>query len=106
MTTLDAERIASIVRANYVVTRGRRGFLAGPGSQVRGANRALLFERPVSTEWAAVAGARGQVVVTMGPDGYDGRDAELERYLARAARLRMALVPVDPGAPNDGGEGR
>lgn len=79
---------------------------AGDHAQIRGADRALLFERPVSTEWAAVAAVCGRVVLTLGQDGYDGSSAKLERYLARANRLRSALVAVDADAATDGSDGR
>lgn len=51
-----------------------------------------VAERPVTAEWAEVARARGQVMLTLGWDGYSGRDNELERYLARGRRLSMGLI--------------
>lgn len=66
----------------------------GPHAQIRTADGALLVERPVTPEWAAAARVGAAVVLTAGQDGHTGRAADLDRYLARPRRLRMALLSL------------
>lgn len=50
------------------------------------------LRRPVNPEWSDAALARHVIMLTVGQDGWTGRTADLDRYLARGQRLHLGLI--------------